>query len=142
MALQVELTNVSTAYQNPAEADTCEQYAERIVFALQQQYTRNVQALNSTAFSMSGPVRVQVVVYNGSDNSTCKLLGIEPGGGGLHGQCQCSLLCDNLMRNADCLVMQCAIGDMMNSSSEVEAANAVAKAHFVLMSTLMFFARP
>ncbi len=67
---QVDLINVSTAYQNPAPVDTCEQYTERTVFALQQQYGKNISALNSTSVAFKGPIAIQVLVYNGSDNST------------------------------------------------------------------------
>eukprot|EP00878_Enallax_costatus_P001186 GHUV01001328.1.p1 GENE.GHUV01001328.1~~GHUV01001328.1.p1 ORF type:complete len:1396 (+),score=459.68 GHUV01001328.1:226-4413(+) len=67
---RVDLINISSAYQNPAALDTCEQYTERTAFALQQQYGKNVSAPNSTSVAFKGPIHIQVVVYNGSDNST------------------------------------------------------------------------
>lgn len=79
MLLQVDVINVSAAYQNPSPADTCEQYTERSVFALQQQYGGNVTATNATSIQYKGPLTIQVVVYNGSDNSTSKLPLVQQG---------------------------------------------------------------
>lgn len=72
MLPQVDVINVSAAYQNPSAVDTCEQYTQRAVYALRQQYGNNVTAYNSTSIQYQGPLKIQVLVNNGSDNSTRK----------------------------------------------------------------------
>lgn len=58
-------------YVDPSSVDTPEQYTAKVVFGLRQQYgSSNITEVNSTAATVVGPLRIPVLVLNGSTNDS------------------------------------------------------------------------
>ena len=69
---QLLLVNVSVAYINPSELDTCQQYTERTVFAMQQLYGVQNTTIDAgrTTGNVAGPLTVDLLVIDGANNAT------------------------------------------------------------------------
>ena len=69
--LQVSLDDVVASFINPSLLDSCEEYLSRQALGLQSSLgAGNVSAPNATSVSISGPVRVNVLVQAGNTQET------------------------------------------------------------------------
>lgn len=69
--LQLVLRNVGIAYNDPSVLDTCEQYNQKVLYGLQQQYgAGNISVVNATAGRLVGPITIPVLVLDGSRNNS------------------------------------------------------------------------
>jgi hypothetical protein len=67
---QLVMTNVTVIFRNPAPLETCSQYTQQAVSALQQLYSNaSIAMFNDTGARMMGPIRITVDVRNGSSNA-------------------------------------------------------------------------
>lgn len=70
-ALQLVMNKVGIMYENPSLLDTCEQYNQKVLYGLQQQYgSRSIAVINDTAGRLIGPITIPVLALDGRHDGT------------------------------------------------------------------------